>query len=162
MSYAGFGGSPTQAQGAILIVDDDVATQCLLSAIAGRNQLTPVVTGNGKAALELIARRDYDVILLDLFMPELNGFEVLRHISCVRPALLERIIILTAADEATYRECGYLHDVWALLRKPVDLSELEYQMLCCLAERKLTEPRRSAQRVPPMPRPRLLLRTPQR
>ena len=57
-------------------------------------------------AIRLIASGQYGAILLDLLLPEVNGFEVLRHIACVRSQLLGRVIVMTAASDALWRRCG--------------------------------------------------------
>lgn len=120
---------------AVLIVEDDLATQQLLGAVVRRNHFRGEVAGDGRAALQQIAATDFAVILIDLILPIVDGFEVLRQVSDTTPHLLRRIIVITAAAEATYSGCVPLRSVWYLLRKPFELSMLEEQMLLCCAAR---------------------------
>ena len=120
---------------AVLIVEDDLATQQLLGAVVRRNHFRGEVAGDGDAALRHLAATDFDLILIDLLLPRVDGFEVLRQVAETKPHLLRRTIVITAASEATYRECAPLQSVWSLLPKPFELSALEEQMLLCCADR---------------------------
>jgi adenylate cyclase len=68
------------AQGSLLIVDDD-RRNCLL--LAARLQSAGHVTAmaeNGRQALEMLRAQPFDLVLLDLLMPEMNGYQVLAHL----------------------------------------------------------------------------------
>jgi len=120
---------------AVLIVEDDLATQQLLGAVVRRNHFRAEVASDGGAALRQIAATDFDIILIDLILPRVDGFEVLRQVAETMPHLLRRIIVITAATETTYRDCTPLSSVWFLMPKPFELSMLEEQMLLCHADR---------------------------
>ena len=139
--------------GKVLIVEDDPTTQQLLWAMAVRSRFTPVVATDGRAAIVELSRSEFDVVLLDLLLPEVNGFEVLRHVACVVPHLLERVIVVTGADEEMYKDCKYLKSIFCVLQKPVDMEVLDDLMLECYAERLRTAVRKPARRVdrPPVP-----------
>lgn len=115
----------------VLIVEDDLSIQRLLTAVMVRNGLTPVVAPDGKAALALLATDDFDAIVLDLLLPEINGFDVLRHLAISKPAMLEKTIVLTAASERTYRNSPHIRNTRALFRKPFDLGKLQEEILSC-------------------------------
>jgi CheY-like chemotaxis protein len=118
----------------VLIVEDDAATRALLSALTHHYGFTPTLAENGASALAQLARRPFDVIVMDLLLPGTNGFEVLRHLKCTNPAMLRRTIIMTAAVEATTQDCTELQQVWKFLRKPLDIEDLATQMLACTDE----------------------------
>ena len=120
---------------AVLIVEDDLATQQLLEAVVRRNHFRAEVADDGGTALRQIAATDFDLILIDLILPRVDGFEVLRQVADTMPHLLRRIIVITAASQTTYRECVPLQSVWSVLPKPFELSTLEEQMLLCCADR---------------------------
>jgi CheY-like chemotaxis protein len=132
----------------VLIVEDDVPTQLLLVALARRNGMTATIAGNGEEALHHLSRRPYDVILLDLMLPGTNGFDVLRHVNCVLPPVLGKIIITTGLSPASYADCPYLGSVRRLLKKPFDIAELEVEMLSCWADALLAHDRRPPHRSP--------------
>jgi CheY-like chemotaxis protein len=116
---------------AVLIVEDDVPLQRLLVAIACRNGLAPAVAGDGRKALTLLATTEFDAVVLDLMLPFVNGFDVLRHLSLAKPDLMDRTIVITGAAERTYRNSPYVRHAHALLRKPFDVATLQQEMLAC-------------------------------
>jgi CheY-like chemotaxis protein len=118
---------------AVLIVEDDVPIQRLLTALMTHNGLSSVVAADGKSALALLEEHDYDAIVLDLLLPEVNGFDVLREIAAAKPALLERTIVVTAAAERAYRNSPQVRNARMLLRKPFDLMRLQQEILDCCA-----------------------------
>jgi len=82
----------------ILVVDDEVDTLKLLSEVLDSAGYSPLVAKSGKEALEILGRTPVDAVLLDLLMPEMDGFEVLRHIR-ENPRLQKTpIFVLTAKD----------------------------------------------------------------
>ena len=67
-------------EGAILVVDDNEMNRDLLSRRLGRKGHAVEVAEDGPAALELIARDDFDLVLLDIMMPGMEGYEGLEKI----------------------------------------------------------------------------------
>ncbi|HEX6095540.1 MAG TPA: response regulator [Thermoanaerobaculia bacterium] len=117
----------------ILLVEDDEPTRVLIAALCRRIGVDIDLAGDGAHALELIRRRPYSALLLDLMLPKMNGFELLREIRSCRPALLCRTIILTAVSDATLRDFdggGTL----ALLRKPFDIADLIDALIACCGD----------------------------
>jgi|SRR5881394_1098483 len=115
----------------ILIVEDDAATQMLLSAVVARLGFHPTVTGDGAAALSMIAARPFAVLLLDILMPKMSGLDVLRQLKVRTPELMARTIVLTVATEVTSRDCPELLEIAAFLRKPVDIDVLATTIYAC-------------------------------
>ena len=122
-----------QPAAAVLIVEDDVQIQRLLTSIMTLGGLSSVVAGDGKAALALLESTDFDAIVLDLMLPHVNGFDVLRHLSTAKPALLERTVVLTGASERMYRNSPQIRHTRALLRKPFDVARLQEEVAACCA-----------------------------
>lgn len=131
----------------VLIVEDDIGTQQFLWAMSVRGRFSPVVVGDGRRAIAELSRNDFDVVLLDLLLPDVNGFEVLRHVSCVMPHLLERMIVVTGCAEEMYQDSPYIKSVFCVLPKPVDVEVLDELMLECYAERLRSAGRLPARRV---------------
>ena len=85
--------------GHILIVDDDFINRVLLAASLEEHHHSVEVAENGRQALELLEQHSFDVILLDLLMPELNGFEVLKRLKA-NPTLNHiPVIVISSLDE---------------------------------------------------------------
>ncbi len=104
----------------ILVVDDDE-----LVLIAIQELLTPLgfsvkTSGSGPDALEQISRQKFDLIILDVIMPEMDGFEVCRTIRQNDSYAEVPVIILTAKSGEADRQCGL--DVGANLYLPKPIS----------------------------------------
>lgn len=114
----------------ILLIEDDEPTRVLITALCRRIGIEIDVAGDGVRGLELIRTRRYSALLLDLMLPRMNGFELLREVRACAPGLLARTIIITAVSDATLRDFdggGTL----ALLRKPFDIADLVDALLSC-------------------------------
>jgi len=64
----------------VLVVDDEESTRELLKEMLESNGCIPLLAANGKEALATLARIPVNAVLLDLMMPEMDGFEVLVHL----------------------------------------------------------------------------------
>jgi DNA-binding response OmpR family regulator len=120
---------------ALLIVEDDLSTRTLLEAVARRNRFQPTVCADGHAALRHLDGHEFAVILLDLRLPEVDGFAVLEQLAARAPLLLERIIVVTAVAQARLRACPQIAQVWHVVRKPFELRALEEVIRACSANR---------------------------
>ena len=129
---------------AVLIVEGDLAIRHLLEAVVRRNGFTAAVAADGRSALQQLEGSDFDAILLDLFLPHIDGWEILRRIELSRPHLLHRTIVVTAASEAQYHDCKPMRAVWGVIRKPFEVPALEEQLLECCAERQREQERLAA------------------
>jgi CheY-like chemotaxis protein len=81
----------------ILVVEDDADTRELLDFTLRWNGHNADTAEGGREALELLARRSYDVILTDVSMPEMSGEDLYRRIEHGWPHLVPRIMFVTAA-----------------------------------------------------------------
>ena len=89
---------PSKGAATLLVVDDDTETRYLLSAMLEAEGYTTVLAASGKQALDILSRVSPSAILLDLLMPEMDGFEVLRRIREDRMSRDLPVFILTAKD----------------------------------------------------------------
>ena len=83
----------------ILVVDDNTANRDVLERRLTREGHQVVSAAGGAAALELVAGREFDLILLDLIMPEMSGFEVLRRLKAAEHTADIPVIVISALDE---------------------------------------------------------------
>jgi hypothetical protein len=82
----------------ILVIDDETETLQLVSEVLKSAEYLPLLAASGREALDILSRTSVDAILLDLLMPEMDGFEVLHRIKA-DPGLREiPVFILTAKD----------------------------------------------------------------
>lgn len=80
----------------VLIVDDDRAIRALVQTLVGRRGFPVDAAADGNEAHALLSANAYDVILLDLMMPALNGFDLIERLRSEHPAILRRVIVMTA------------------------------------------------------------------
>ena len=83
----------------ILVVDDNASNRDVLERRLVREGHRVVCAANGTSALELIVRQEFDLILLDLIMPEMSGFEVLRRLKAAEHTRQIPVIVISALDE---------------------------------------------------------------
>jgi DNA-binding response OmpR family regulator len=107
---------------AILVVDDEVDTCSNLSDILTDLGYQVDVAYDGLSALELVKRRAYDIALLDLKMPGMNGLELYQRIKELRAGTVAIIVTAYATDETATAalEAG----AWRIVAKPVDFAQL--------------------------------------
>ena len=108
----------------ILVAEDNPINQLLALKMLGRLGYEPVIVHNGLEAVEIVAKQSFDLILMDVQMPEMDGLEAARTIRR-SPSLQLIIIAMTAnamqGDEAECLEAG-MDDY---LSKPIKLEMLE-------------------------------------
>ena len=106
-----------------LIVDDDPALQGLFSTLLSREGFAVDCASDGRRAYEYLRQASYSVILLDLMMPDVNGFELIERLERESPSLLKRVIVMTGAAQRVID--GFdTGRVWGLIRKPFDINDL--------------------------------------
>jgi CheY-like chemotaxis protein len=108
----------------LLVVENDSGTRRLLEIFLRRESFEPDTVATGNDALLLLGRIDYSAVVLDLLIPGRTGGDVLADVAARRPALLERIVVISSATEAHLRDVRGRYPAVAVLRKPFDLSEL--------------------------------------
>jgi CheY-like chemotaxis protein len=116
----------------ILVVEDDAATLTLLGALVHRQHYQAILVDDGREALRRLGAQRFDALLLDLLLPEVNGFELLRHIKCTIPDLLPRTVVMTAASPATISGCEELRLVQRLIRKPFEVADVNDAIQACV------------------------------
>ena len=111
-----------------LIVEDEQINQQILQAILLKLGHRPTIAENGYAALDLLESRHFDIVLMDVQMPELDGLETTRIIRNSRDFLNLRdipIIALTAYAMAGDKDRCLEAGMSGYLAKPVDIKQLE-------------------------------------
>jgi CheY-like chemotaxis protein len=116
----------------VLIVEDDPALERLLHTLMVRERLRVEVERRGDAALRAIESGRHQAIVLDMVLPGMSGFDIIRHLARVRPELLRRIIVITAVSHAELQRFEYEPAIWRLIRKPFDVAELVQTVRECV------------------------------
>jgi CheY-like chemotaxis protein len=104
----------------VLVVDDNVVNVRLLEELLKSESYEVATAANGEAALEKIAQSPPDIVLLDVMMPGMDGYEVCRRIRQNEKTAQLPVIIVTALDKASDRETALEAGANAFLSKPVE------------------------------------------
>ncbi len=112
----------------VLIVDDDLGVRVTLEAMLLAENYELHFAENGAQALSMVARIKPDIILLDVMMPGLTGFEVCKKIRSM-PGLTEvPIVLVTALDDRESRMAGIKAGADDFVTKPFDNQELRFRV----------------------------------
>ncbi len=106
----------------LLIVDDEDNLRSMLSAALRHNGFEITTAANGREALDAVAEHNPDLIVLDVMMPELDGFEVCRRLRAQNNAT--PVLFLTARDGTEDKVRGLTLGGDDYLQKPFSLEEL--------------------------------------
>ena len=107
----------------ILIVDDDTSLRTFLAERLSRGDFDAVPIGSARESIKILAESDYDVVLLDITMPDMSGLEVLEQIRKLEDP--PEVVMLTAdASLQTGIEAMRL-GAYHYLTKPASLDEME-------------------------------------
>ena len=113
-----------------LVADDDAAIRILVSRILLRRGLTVDLAHDGAEAIEMILQHDYAVIALDLLMPRIDGFAVVKYMAEHLPEKLPRVIVMTAfGASALPKICP---PVERFIQKPFDIDTFLAEAAQCL------------------------------
>lgn len=115
----------------VLLIEDDPGIQGLVKVLLNRRGMELDIASDGLAGLELLRQKEYGALLLDLMLPKLNGFEIVRELKMLAPELLKKTVVITAASDATLHSLDRTL-VRQVLRKPFAISELTTAVEQCL------------------------------
>ena len=107
----------------ILVAEDNTINQKVIKQILGKLGYQPVLVNNGKEALEMVCTNSFDVLLMDVQMPEMDGLEATRLIrkqKIEQPAIIAMTASAMAEDKADCVQAGMDYFV----SKPVSFNEL--------------------------------------
>jgi adenylate cyclase len=108
----------------ILVVDDTPMNLKLLAGILGGHGYDVITASSGAAALGLVAKERPDLVLLDVVMPEMSGYEACRRLRAEEATRLLPIIMVTALDPGEERIKGIEAGADDFLTKPINQPEL--------------------------------------
>src|SRR6185312_1269362 len=121
----------------ILVVDDNEANRDLLVRRLQRQGHQMATAENGRIALDMLAQASFDLVLLDIMMPEMNGFEVLQHLKADDALRHLPVILISALDDAESVTKGIALGADDHLPKPFDRQILNARVTASLAKKRL-------------------------
>jgi CheY-like chemotaxis protein len=117
-----------QSNKKILIADDDARNRKLLETLLTSEGYQVASVVSGQAALTAAVAEKPDLILLDLMMPGMDGFEVLRRLKAMPDLQEVEVVMVTALDDTGSRARMDAAGAAGLLQKPVDRWKLKEMM----------------------------------
>ena len=127
------------ARPVVLVVDDDQATCDLLCELLELEGYTAESTTNGADGLARIERGGIALVLLDLWLPDIDGWELCRQVRAREDRSHVPIIAVTAAVDEESRHCAFAAGTDDHLLKPFDVDELLDRVRTWLARAAMAE-----------------------
>src|ERR1700719_557918 len=119
-----FSQSNQPVAGTVLVADDQAANRELLEEFLATQGLKVISASDGVDAIEQLSRNQVDLVLLDVMMPRLNGFQVCEKIKANPDTYLIPVILVTSLSDKQDRIEGIKVGADDFLTRPVDSSEL--------------------------------------
>jgi DNA-binding response OmpR family regulator len=110
--------------GTALIVEDHPEQADLVARILRMRDYQPILAEDGEAGLRLARERHPDVMLLDLMLPDINGFDVCRRLRTDPATRLIPVVMLTALNDVQHRVHGFRVGANAYVTKPYGVEDL--------------------------------------
>ncbi len=124
---SGIKGKKSFRQFRILIVDDEPEiARYIISELGDRYKFDHAI--NGKEALKMLLTDEYDLVISDMMMPEMDGLTLLKHIKDNTNISQIPVIMLTSKAEVEYKLEGLRGGADAYIAKPFDMEELHIQI----------------------------------
>lgn len=126
----------------ILVVEDDQALQKLYQTVLQKEGYSVLTAGNGREAWEVLDQNHVDLVITDIMMPEMDGYEFVRTLREQNPSI--PVLMITAKDDFASKSMGFTLGTDDYMTKPVDVGEMLLRVRALLrranitAEKKLT------------------------
>jgi CheY-like chemotaxis protein len=126
-------------QNPLLIVDDNDINRDVLARHLGRQGYSTAAAENGRRALEMVQTQKFDLVLLDVMMPEIDGYEVLRYLKADTHLRDIPVIMISALDEIESVVRCIEMGAEDYLPKPFDPVLLRARIGACLEKKRLRD-----------------------
>jgi len=125
--------------GTLLVVDDDGVSRAVLTNMLERQGHTVVAAKSGAEALTLFGARPFDLVLLDLLMPGMDGFEVVEKLKADPAAREVPVVIISSAEDMSGIVKSVKLGAEDYIFKPFDEVLLKARVDGCLERRRLRQ-----------------------
>ena len=123
----------------VLVVDDDLTARLLASQALGREQFDVIVAEEGISALQIFQQEQPDIVLMDVEMPGLNGFEVCRQLRNMPCGKLVPILMATGQDDIESVREAYAAGATDFVTKPFNWQILGHRLRYMIRASNITE-----------------------
>lgn len=124
----------------ILVADDDKNTRMLLKAVLEAENYTVFTAENGEEALEIMDCRHIDLVVLDVMMPKMDGYEFTRTLRQTNNHL--PILMVSAKQLPSDKKKGFLVGTDDYMTKPIDTEEMLLRIRALLRRARIANERR--------------------
>ena len=126
----------------ILVVEDDVNTRKLMQAVLSQNGYEPVPAADGVEALDILDKKHIDLILLDIMIPRMDGYEFTEIIRGNQMLRDIPILMVTARETPADKRKGFLIGTDDYMVKPVDEDEMILRIAALLRRSRIVNEHR--------------------
>jgi DNA-binding response OmpR family regulator len=112
----------------ILVVDDDPYILMSLEFLMKKNGYDVMVARNGTEALDIVEKQLPDVVLLDIMMPDVDGYEICRHIKASKKLKDAKVVFMSAKTKEADIKKGYDLGASLYITKPFSTREMIKQI----------------------------------
>jgi len=116
--------------GRVLVVDDEEPIRVLIQRLLSKHGFSVETAQDGAVAIDKIAHERFDAVVLDLMMPRIDGFTVLRQLIEMNPDLVSRTVVATAYPKDVANR--QLNEVCQVIIKPFDTTQLVQAVQECV------------------------------
>lgn len=124
----------------ILVVEDDKNLRKLITTCLKKNNYTPFEANDGEEALEMLDKQYIDLIITDVMMPKVDGFELIKELRMSEYKL--PILLITAKDSIQDKKEGFLFGADDYMVKPINIEELLLRVKVLLRRTESTNERK--------------------
>ena len=119
----------------ILVVEDDKSTRLLMEAVLKRGGYNPILASDGLEALEIMDHKHIDLVLLDIMMPKMDGYEFTKTLRETNNNL--PILMISAKQLPEDKHKGFLVGTDDYITKPIDEKEMLLRIKALLRRAKI-------------------------
>src|ERR1700743_468262 len=123
----------------VLLIEDDPKMPEVLGALLSEDKITLSTASNAAAALNLVRREPFDLILLDLGLPDTDGFELLKQFKEFPETRMAPVIVLTAWNGTKDKLKGFELGAVDYVTKPFEAAEFRARVVCALRAKDLQD-----------------------
>lgn len=124
----------------ILVVEDDIKLNKLVRTILEDNGYSAYMALNAQSALDMFKEGHYDLIISDIMMPVMDGYELAENIRAINTSI--PILFMTAIDDFSAKKKGFMLGIDDYMVKPIDMQELVLRVGALLRRSQIVSERK--------------------
>ncbi|MDK2972799.1 MAG: two-component system, NtrC family, response regulator AtoC [Candidatus Sumerlaeota bacterium] len=121
----------------VLVVDDEANIRFVLSELLRREGCKPIECTNGADAVELVKKRGFDAVIMDIRMPKMDGLTALKEMRAARPDLT--VLLITAHGSNKTAVQALEHGAYDYFTKPFDINEVRVVLRRAIEKTRMLE-----------------------